>query len=157
MNHLYYRYTMSSVAIPMDIYESPREIVILMPLWWVDKKSIELYFEDFKLIIKWFRAKPALKEDLILQQEECYWGEFMQDVSIPPYVYFDRIHSVVSSDNILIITVPKSLQPWGKVKLEVELPTRQIKKTTPKPSLPKSVKTKPMPVKPTTKKRVIKK
>lgn len=135
---------MSLVAIPIDIYESPREIVILMPLWGVDKKSIEVYFEDFKLVIKWVRTKPSLKDDLVLQQDECYRGEFTQNIQIPPYVYFDRIHSVVTADNILVVTIPKSLQPWGKVQVAVEIawsrtrstPTAPAKKTPSKRGRP---------------------
>lgn len=111
---------MSWVSIPMDIYESPKEIVILMPLGWVNKKSIEIYFDDFTLIMKWTRVKPKLKEDFHVQQEECYRWEFSQEVQLPPYVHFDRIHSSVSPDNILIVTVPKSLHP-GKMKIDVKI------------------------------------
>lgn len=113
----------------MDIYESPREIVIVVPLGWVDKKSVELFFDDFQLMLKGVRVKPQLKEDLIIQQDECYRGEFTQTVQLPPYVYFDRIHSEISTDNILIITVPKSLHPGTKMKLDVT-----IHKTTVAPS-----------------------
>lgn len=102
---------MQNISIPMDIYESPREVVIIIPLGGVQKKSIELYFDDFKLVVSGVRAKPKLKEDLALQQEECYRGQFTQEIQLPPYVYFDRIHSAVSTDNVLTITVPKSLQP----------------------------------------------
>lgn len=112
---------MVSVGIPMDIYESPREIVIVVPLGGVDKKSVELFFDDFQLMLKWVRVKPQLKEDLIIQQDECYRGEFTQTVQLPPYVYFDRIHSEISADNILIITVPKSLHPGTKMKLDVTI------------------------------------
>ena len=70
--------------------------------------------------------KPTLKEDFVLQQDECYRGEFQQEVQLPPYVYFDRIHSLVSLDNILIVTIPKSLQPGGKLKLDVELPEMHV-------------------------------
>lgn len=105
----------------MDIYESPREIVIIVPLGWVDKKSVELFFDDFQLMLKWIRMKPQLKEDLVMQQDECYRGEFTQTVQLPPYVYFDRIHSEITTDNILIVTVPKSLHPGTKMKLDVTI------------------------------------
>ena len=123
---------MSLITIPTDIYESPREIVVLIPLWWVDKNTIEIFYEDYKLIIKWIRVKPTLKEDFVLQQDECYWGEFQQEVQLPPYVYFDRIHSLVSIDNILIVTIPKSLQPGGKLRVAVELPGSTLRASVPK-------------------------
>lgn len=111
---------MQALSIPMDIYESPKEIVIMIPLGGVQKKSIELYFDDFKLMIKGSRVKPKLKDDFVIQQEDCYRGEFSQEVQLPPYVYFDRIQSTVNTDNVLIITIPKSIHP-GKMKLEVKI------------------------------------
>jgi HSP20 family molecular chaperone IbpA len=111
---------MQKIAIPMDIYESPKEIVIMIPLGWVQKKSIELYFDDFKLMITWTRIKPKLKDDFTIQQDECYRGEFTQEVQLPPYIYFDRIQSTVNTENVLIVTVPKSLHP-GKMKVDVKI------------------------------------
>lgn len=132
---------MSNISIPMDVYESPREIVIIMPLGWVDKKSIELYFDDFKLHVTGTRVQPLLKEDLTIQQDECYWGGFEQVIHLPPYVYFDRIHSEVTPENILIITVPKALQPW-KTKIDVvvaQARTTKVQISDKKtPSTPKS-------------------
>jgi len=116
----YYVDDMQAIGIPMDIYESPREIVIIIPLGWVDKKSIELYFDYFILMLKGMRHRPLLKEDLMMQQEECYRWEFEQKIPLPPHVYFDRIHSEVTPDNILMITVPKALQP-GKMKIGVTI------------------------------------
>jgi HSP20 family molecular chaperone IbpA len=125
---------MHTIGIPTDIYESPREIVIIIPLGWVDKKTIELYFEDFILMLKGVRHRPLLKEDLMMQQEECYRWEFEQKIPLPPHVYFDRIHSEVTPDNILIITVPKALQP-GKMKIGVTIaqPTTSAPKARKKP------------------------
>lgn len=121
---------MTNVGIPMDIYESPREIVIIVPLGGVDKKSVELFFDDFQLMLKWARVKPQLKEDLIIQQDECYRGEFTQTIQLPPYVYFDRIHSEITPDNILIVTVPKSLHPGTKMKLDVTIHKTTLAKST---------------------------
>ncbi len=121
---------MTNIGIPMDIYESPREIVIIVPLGGVDKKSVELFFDDFQLMLKWARLKPHLKEDLIIQQDECYWWEFVQTIQLPPYVYFDRIHSEITADNILIITVPKSLHPGTKMKLDVTIHKTTLAGTT---------------------------
>jgi HSP20 family molecular chaperone IbpA len=91
-----------------------------MPLGGVQKKSVELYFDDFKLIITWHRQRPKLKEDFVIQQEECYRWDFTQEVQLPPYIYFDRIQSTVTPDNILVITIPKSVHP-GKMKVDVKI------------------------------------
>jgi HSP20 family molecular chaperone IbpA len=109
---------MSDVQIPMDVYESPREIVIIIPLGGVQKKSVEMYFEDYNLIITGKRTQPKIKDDLLPLQQECYWWEFHQQVELPPHIYYDRIQSTISPENILQIIVPKSLKP-EKMKLDI--------------------------------------
>jgi HSP20 family molecular chaperone IbpA len=105
--------------IPYDIYESPQEIVILMPLWWVEKDSIKLNIRDYRLVITWKRVKNQVKDNLIAIKEECYRWEIDQIIDLPPQVYFDKIHSKLTSNNTLEIIVPKALVP-EKIKLEVE-------------------------------------
>lgn len=105
--------------IPYDIYQSPQEIVITLPLWWVDKKSIELSVKNYRLVINWKRIKPKFKDNLIPLKEECYRWEISQTIELPPEVYFEKIHSKLSTDNILTIIVPKAIIP-DKIKLEVE-------------------------------------
>lgn len=107
------------ITIPYDIYESPNEMVIVMPLWWVKKDTIEISIDDYRLIVKWVREKILLKEDFIPLKEDCYRWEIKQILDLPPQSYFDKIHSKLSLDNILQIIVPKSLVP-EKIKLEVE-------------------------------------
>ncbi len=107
------------IKIPYDIYESPNEMVIIMPLWWVKKESIEISINDYRLIIKWIREQIILKDDCVPLKEDCYWWEIEQILDLPPQTYFDRIHSKLSVDNILQIIVPKAMVP-EKIQLEVE-------------------------------------
>jgi len=107
------------VRIPYDIYESPNEMVIIMPLWGVNKGSIEISIEDYRLIIKWVREKILLKDDCIPLKEDCYRWKIEQILDLPTQAYFDKIHSKLSVDNILQIIIPKSLIP-EKIQLEVE-------------------------------------
>lgn len=105
--------------IPYDIYESPQEIVIILPLWWVKKESLQLSIKDYRLVLSWERIKPKLKDNLIPLKEECYRGPINQIIDLPPQVYFDKIHSKLTADNILWIIIPKALIP-EKIQLEVE-------------------------------------
>ncbi len=105
--------------IPYDIYESPQEIVILLPLWWVKKETLSLSIKDYRLVILWERIKPKLKDHLVPLKEECYRWPINQMIDLPPQVYFDKIHSKLTADNTLQIIVPKALIP-EKIKLEVE-------------------------------------
>ena len=105
--------------IPYDIYESPQEIVILLPLWGVKKETLKLSIKDYRLVITWERIKPKVKDNLISLKEECYRWNIEQVIDRPPQVYFDKIHSKLTPDNTLQIIVPKALVP-EKISLEVE-------------------------------------
>ena len=106
-------------AIPYDIYESPQELVIILPLGGVNKESINLSIKDYRLIIDGERIRPVVKESFLPLKEECYWGTIRQIIDLPPQVYFDKIHSKLTPDNVLQIIVPKALIP-EKIALEVE-------------------------------------
>jgi HSP20 family molecular chaperone IbpA len=60
-------------TIPLDIYESPAELVIVMPLAGVHKDSLHLSMQEYRLVIKGERIQPELKDDLVALQEECFW------------------------------------------------------------------------------------
>ncbi|MDD2537273.1 MAG: Hsp20/alpha crystallin family protein [Candidatus Absconditabacteria bacterium] len=109
-------------AIPYDMYESPQEVLIILPLGAVKKESIEVKIQDYRLQIKGMRIKPQLKESCLPIQEECYRGPIELIIDIPPQVYFDKIHSKLTADNTLQIIVPKAIVP-EKITLEVEYET----------------------------------
>ena len=106
-------------SIPYDMYESPQEVVIIIPLGWVKKESVEVKIENYRIQIRWFRLAPQLKESYIPIQEECYRWPIELEIEIPPQVYFDRIHSKLTLDNTLEIVKPKSLVT-EKIQLELE-------------------------------------
>ena len=105
--------------IPYDMYESNQELVIFMPLWGVKKESLKIRIEDYKLLIQWERKYPALKENLLPIKEECYWWELKQTIDLPSQIYFNKIHSKLSPENILEIIIPKALIP-EKITVEIE-------------------------------------
>ncbi|MDR0607255.1 MAG: Hsp20/alpha crystallin family protein [Candidatus Peribacteria bacterium] len=110
---------MRTPAIPYDMYESPQEVVIVLPLGGVKKESVTVNIEDYRILILGERNKPKLKESCLPVQEECYRGPIELVIDIPPQVYFDKIHSKLTLDNTLQIIVPKALVP-EKIELEVE-------------------------------------
>ncbi len=105
--------------IPMDIYSSNEELLIIIPLWGVEKKSINLSLEKTNLIIKWNRNIPTIKDNLIALKQNCFRWTFEKTVELPQNVYFDKIHSKLTGENILIIVVPKVVIP-EKIRLEIE-------------------------------------
>jgi HSP20 family molecular chaperone IbpA len=61
------------VKIPVDIYESADEIVIVMPLAGVPKESIKIWLEKTTLYVAGDRRQPKLKETLKPVVAECFW------------------------------------------------------------------------------------
>lgn len=106
--------------IPMDLYESNDEITIIIPLWWVDKESIEISLEKTTIIVSGERLQPKIKESLIPLKQECFRWKFQKDILLPQNVYFDKIHTQLLKNNVLVITVPKIIIP-EKIKLQIEI------------------------------------
>jgi HSP20 family molecular chaperone IbpA len=103
----------------MDIYSSNEELLIIIPLWGVEKSSINLSLETTNLIIKWNRSIPTVKDNLLPIQQDCFRWNFEKTIELPQNVYFDKIHSKLTNENILIIVVPKVVIP-EKIRLEIE-------------------------------------
>ena len=97
--------------IPVDIYDSPAEMVIYLPLWWVMKDSIALGLDEHTLTITADRQAPTPKPTLSPKQQQCYRGTFTKTISLPASSFFNGITSTLTPENILIITVPKVLVP----------------------------------------------
>lgn len=109
----------NDVEIPMDVFDSQDELVLVMPLWGVDKESLNISLEKTTIVIEAERKSPVLKETLMPVQENCYWWMFSKRLELPQNVYFDKIHTKLTSDNILIVIVPKVIIP-ERVQLQVE-------------------------------------
>lgn len=105
--------------IPYDMYESSQELLIIIPLGGVKKDSLQLKIQDYRLEIRWERIIWEYKQNLVPVKEECYWGSIHQIIDLPPQVYFDKIHSTLTPENILQIIVPKALIP-DSITLEVQ-------------------------------------
>jgi len=112
--------SISNTNIPYDVYESDNEIVVVLPLWGVNKESLNILLNKNILKIKWKREKPKLKDNLVPQKEDCYWWEFNTEIQLPLTVYFDKIKVVLTKENILIITIPKYQLPED-IKLTIEI------------------------------------
>jgi len=82
-----------------------------MPLWGVAKESIKIYLKKTTLYISWERIKPDLKETLKPKILECFWWKFTKEIPLPTNIYFDKVHSHLTENNVLIITVPKIIIP----------------------------------------------
>ena len=71
------------------------------------------------LYIKGERVFIELKDNLSSIKEECYWWKLEQRIDLPAQIYFDKIHSRLTPENILEIIIPKALIP-EKINVEIE-------------------------------------
>jgi HSP20 family molecular chaperone IbpA len=108
-----------AVDIPVDLYDSPQEFVVLIPLGGVEKTTVQLWIEGWELVIQGERKMPELKKTLVQTAWSCYrWG-FSRRVKLPVSAAYDRIHSQLSPENVLTVIVPKVIVP-EKITVEVK-------------------------------------
>lgn len=119
MNPLSKTQIMEKISVPMDIYESTKEMTIIIPLSWVDKKSMKIWITNYQLFITGQRKGLQMREDMQAVKQDCYRGDFEQVVSLPNGINFEKIHSKFTSENILIVTIPKIYIP-ETVSIELE-------------------------------------
>lgn len=107
------------ISIPYDLYESPKEIIILMPISGVQQESIRMEIKNYALHLSCKRESPIFKEDCVPKKQDCYRGPITVTIQLPPHVYFDKIHSTLSTSNILTIVIPKNIIP-EHIPIEIE-------------------------------------
>jgi HSP20 family molecular chaperone IbpA len=105
--------------IPYDVYESPFEVAIILPLWWVKKESITLKIRYETIFITWQRTAPVLRKDFHPIQNACFWGDIDIAIDLPPESNYKSMTSNLSKENILTIIIPKNIIP-EHIPLQIE-------------------------------------
>lgn len=106
--------------VPYDLYETPQEIVVIMPLWWVTKESIRLSREQHHIRIEATRSAPTLKDGATPRMERAFWWPFAQRIELPQIpLHYQDVVSRLSPENILTVIIPKSIQP-EQIALHIE-------------------------------------
>ena len=95
------------VEIPTDVWESPQEIIIIIPLGGVEKSSLKVALKNQIITVEGVRKKPKIGEKFKPILQECFWWPFFKQITLPLNVYFDKIVVQLSPDNVLKIIVPK--------------------------------------------------
>lgn len=110
---------LNEIDIPIDVYDSDEESVFVIPIWWVNKQSLEIYLEKNFLTVYWERINPKIKETLKIIKSECFWWKFSKRIELPHNIYFDKISIQIDENNILTVIIPKILIP-EKIKLKID-------------------------------------
>ena len=110
---------MEHIKIPYDMYQSPKELVVSLPLGGVHKDSVKVGIESYRLVIRFDRVKPVYRPDLVAVQEECYRGPCEVLVDLPTNIMFSDIHSRLSPENTLEVVIPRMLIP-EEIAVEIQ-------------------------------------
>lgn len=97
-----------SGQVALDIIDTPKEIIIIAPIAWVELEEIDLMLNKSVLTIKGERVEPFIyhDEENELKNSECHWGRFIRNIILPENLDFEMIKAVMEN-NLLKITIPK--------------------------------------------------
>ena len=64
---------LDGVEIPTDVWESPQEIVVIIPLGGVEKSSLKVALKNQKIVIEGVRKKSKIEDKFKPILQECFW------------------------------------------------------------------------------------
>jgi HSP20 family protein len=91
-----------------DIYETPREIIVVMEIAGVDKNLIDVTYQDSYLIVTGSREELFPKQMTSLHSMEIDTGRFMRKIKINVRIKKEGVEAVCKN-GILQITLPKEI------------------------------------------------
>lgn len=91
----------------LDVYETPKELIIVAPIAGVKMDDINLSLTEDVLTISGKRhlESTVSEEDYLIQ--ECFWGEFSRSIVLPDNADGTKIQASFK-DGILRIAIPRN-------------------------------------------------
>jgi HSP20 family protein len=91
----------------LDIHEDKENFVVKAELPGIEKKDVNVSFQDGCLSISGERKAETKSEDTEVYHTERYFGRFQRTVALPAAVATDKIKAQYR-DGVLTITLPKT-------------------------------------------------
>ena len=101
----------------IDVFQTPKYFVIQAPVAGLEDKDLDITIDDNFLNIRGNRPKPEIDQDAKYIYQECYWGKFSRQISLPDNVDADHIKAHLEK-GILTIKIPKTTQK-SKRKIKI--------------------------------------
>jgi HSP20 family molecular chaperone IbpA len=92
---------------PVDILETPSDVLVLVALPGVDADSIEAAIEEGDLVIAGTRSYPPVLRTAVIHRLELPQGRFYRRVRLPAGRYSTTVRRAVA-DGCLVITLQKT-------------------------------------------------
>ncbi|MDA3833749.1 MAG: Hsp20/alpha crystallin family protein [Spirochaetales bacterium] len=105
-------------APPVDIYETPNEIILYMELPGVDPEKIDVVADQHAVSITGERPAPSFTDTTCIHQLEIDHGEFSRTIAMPSPIAPLATHSAYKK-GYLKVTLPKQ-KLQNKIKVNIE-------------------------------------
>jgi HSP20 family molecular chaperone IbpA len=99
---------------PADLYETDREVVVLVSLPGVDENDVQALIEDGMLVVVGRRTLPAELRHAVIHRMELPQGRFERRIALPPGRY-DEVRRA-TRHGCLAISLRKALPPESGAK-----------------------------------------
>lgn len=106
-------------TLPMDVYETPDEIVVNMIVPGVKTDDVNLQFQDGRLIIDVNVPAPN-HEDVTWHYRELGYGQYHREITLPFPINTDKVEAVLQNGYLTLHLAkadqvkPKKIQIKGK-------------------------------------------
>jgi HSP20 family protein len=104
-------------ALPMDMYETPDELVVNMIVPGVKTEDVNLQFQDGRLSIDVNIPAPKL-ENVTWHYRELGYGQYHREISLPFAIDTDKVEAVMQN-GYLTLHLPKAEEVKPK-KIQVK-------------------------------------
>ena len=98
----------------LDAYQTADSVVVKAPIAGVKPEDIEVSIVDDSLTIKGERKQDEEIQGENYLAQECYWGSFSRQITLPPSTDKDRAKASLKN-GVLTIRFPK--EPESKTKV----------------------------------------
>ena len=96
----------SEGKLAIDLWQTAKYFIIQAPIAGVEEKDLEITVKNDLLNIRGSRPKPETDKKGQYLYQECYWGNFSRQVTLPDNVDVNRIKGSLEK-GILWITIPR--------------------------------------------------
>ncbi len=91
---------------PLDVYETPDELVVKMALPGARTEDVNIQFNDGRLIVDANIPAPKL-ENVTWHYRELMYGQYHREISLPMRVNADKVDATLH-DGLLVLHIPKA-------------------------------------------------
>lgn len=92
--------------VPIDMYETESELVIVAPIAGVSPNDIEILLKKDFLLIKGKRKPTEEVSEKNYLYRECFWGPFSKTIYLPHHLNTNKIRAKLYQ-GLLVIRIPK--------------------------------------------------